>query len=98
MTKKKLTTPRVWRDQLERTHAVRQTTDDEQEMEDASDRFWKTIKSITKHRATTPEAFAVKARALRMVFLEDLKGSSSDVKLWRSLLDDLDPDGAESAP
>lgn len=98
MTAQDLTTPRLWRDQLERAHAVRQTTEDDHEFEDASDRFWKTIKSIAKHKATTPEAFAVKARALRMVFLEDLKGSSSDVKLWRSLLDDLDPDGAESAP
>ncbi len=96
MTAQDLTTPRLWRDQLERAHAVRQTTDDEHEFEDASDRFWDAVDGITARRCTTAEALAVKARAVRLAMAPELAGGGTDVKLLLSLLDDLESDGARA--
>jgi hypothetical protein len=94
MTTKKLSTPSIWRDQLERANAVRQTTEDEQEMEDASEQFWNAIEGITARSCTTPESLAVKARAVRRALAPEIAHGGSGMKLLQSLLDDLDPDGA----
>lgn len=94
MTTKKLTTPRVWRDQLELAHTVRQTTDDDHEFEDASDRFWDAIEGITARRCTTPDALAVKARAVRLALAPELDRGGSDIAVLLSLLDDLESAGA----
>jgi hypothetical protein len=95
MTTQDLTTPRLWRDQLERAHAVRQTTDDDHEFEDASHEFWGAIKGITVRRCTTPEALVLKARAARLALSSELARGGSDMDLLRSLLDDVEALGRD---
>jgi hypothetical protein len=93
MTAQDLTTPRLWRDQLERAHTVRQTTEDDHEFEDASHEFWGAIKGITVRRCTTPESLALKARAVRLALAPELDQGGSDMQVLRSLLDDLEGAG-----
>lgn len=97
MTTKKLSTPSIWRDQLERAHAVRMSTDDEQEMEDASEQFWDAVEGITARCCASAEARAVKARAVRRALAPEIAHGGSGMKLLQSLLDDLDPAGGECA-
>ncbi|HEY8126227.1 MAG TPA: hypothetical protein VIF88_12515 [Methylocystis sp.] len=95
MTAQELTTPRVWRDQLERAHTVRQTTDDDHEFEDASDQFWNAIEGITARSCTTPEAFHVKARAVRLALAPEITHGGSDIAVLLSLLDDVEALGRD---
>jgi len=90
MTAQDLTTPRLWRDQLERAHTVRQTTEDDHDFEAASHEFWDAIKGITARSCTTPEAFHVKARAVRLALAPELDRGGSDIAVLLSLLDDVE--------
>lgn len=90
MTNQDLTTPRLWRDQLEQAHAVRSSTDDDTAFEGASQQFWDAIRGITARRCTSAEAFAVKARAVRLAFAPELVEGGTDIRLLTSLLDDLE--------
>jgi hypothetical protein len=63
---------------------------DEDEHEAASDRFWAVVEAISAAPANSPEGLAVKARAMRMVWAQELTVDDSATDLWRSLLDDLD--------
>jgi hypothetical protein len=58
--------------------------------DEANEQFWRIMELINETPAGTSEGRAVKARAMRIVFAEELKGDAADVRLWRSLLDDLD--------
>jgi len=100
MTAQELTTTSIWAKELHRAYADRWaaadrfeksgTEEDEKAFETASERFWHVIRSITARRATTPEALAVKASALKMIYGEELKGTATDVSLLRSFVDDAE--------
>ncbi|MDP3553081.1 hypothetical protein [Methylocystis sp.] len=100
MTPQELTTTTIWAKELQRAYADRWAAadrfeasgaeEDERAFEAASERFWDVIRSITARRATTPEALAVKASALKMIYAEELKGTATDVSLLRSIVDDAE--------
>ncbi len=94
MTTQKLTTPRIWRDQIARAHTARLSGDDE-EFEAASERLSRVFRGFAARLATTPDALAVKAMALRILFAQELKGSSTDARLLRSFLDDVEALGRD---
>jgi uncharacterized DUF497 family protein len=105
MTAQELTTTTIWANELQRAYADRWAAadrfeasgaeDDERRFEAASERFWEVIRSISARRATTPEALAVKASALKMIYAEELKGDATDVSLLRSVIDDAERFGRD---
>jgi hypothetical protein len=58
---------------------------------DANDELWAVVDRIAATPAVTLGALRAKARAVRFAFEDELAADTSDMRLLRSLLADLDP-------